>query len=188
MPLTYKDFIDDAKLIGCEVEAIMAVFQVESAGNGFDPEGFPKTLFEGHHFHKYTKGKYDKTHPHLSYPSWTKQFYGKTWQEEKNRLVQAVRLDRTAALLSASWGAPQILGSNFAKCGFKTAQEFVTAMCKDENSQLQIFTNFIIESGLDDELREKNWARFARQYNGPAYAKNQYDVKMAAAYNKLKGI
>lgn len=36
------------------------------------------------------------------YPTWTKQFYGATWQAEKPRLQQAALLDRDAALKSAS--------------------------------------------------------------------------------------
>lgn len=187
MALTREDFEDDAAKIGCEVEAIMAVAAVESRGGGFDPEGFPKTLFEGHWFHKLTKGKFSESHPTLSYPTWTRKFYGKTWQEEKVRLQQAIALDRNAALMSASWGMFQIMGLNHAKCGYKTVQQFVNAMCKDENSQLEAFTQFVINSGLSDELQEKRWADFARLYNGPSYAVNKYDVKMAQAYEKAKG-
>lgn len=186
MSLTREDFIDDAAQIGCEVEAIMAVAAVESRGGGFDPEGFPKTLFEGHWFHKLTKGKYDQTHPHLSYPRWTRKWYGKSWREEKERLAEAVQLDRNAALQSASWGMFQIMGFNHGRCGFKTVQQFVNAMCRDENTQLEVFTMYIINSGLADELRDRRWADFARLYNGPSYHINKYDTKLATAYEKYK--
>lgn len=186
MSLTREDFIDDAAQIGCEVEAIMAVAAVESRGGGFDPEGFPKTLFEGHWFHKLTKGKYDQTHPHLSYPRWTRKWYGKSWREEKERLAEAVQLDRNAALQSASWGMFQIMGFNHGRCGFKTVQQFVNAMCRDENTQLEVFTMYIINSGLADELRDRRWADFARLYNGPSYHINKYDIKLATAYEKYK--
>ena len=186
MALTREDFIDDAALIGCDVEAIMAVAAVESRGGGFDPEGFPKTLFEGHWFHKLTKGKFSATHPTLSYPTWTKQFYGKSWREEKQRLAEAIQLDRTAAMMSASWGMFQIMGFNHAACGYKTVQSFVNAMCRDENAQLAAFTQFIITNGLGDELRDRRWADFARHYNGPGFAKNRYDVKLAQAFDKAK--
>lgn len=186
MSLTREDFLDDAKLIGCEVEAIMAVAAVESRGGGFDPEGFPKTLFEGHWFHKLTKGKYTQSHPTLSYPTWTRVHYGKSWKEEKTRLNQAIALDRTAALQSASWGMFQIMGFNHAVCGYKTVQQFVNAMCKDENAQLEAFTQFIIQRGLADELRDRRWADFARHYNGPRYAENKYDIKLEQAYQKIK--
>lgn len=186
MALTREDFIDDAAKLGCEVEAIMAVAAVESRGGGFDPEGFPKTLFEAHWFHKLTKGKYTQSHPHLSSVKWNRKLYGKTWQEEKARLAEACTLDRNAALMSASWGMFQIMGFNHAKCGFKTVQQFVNKMCKDENSQLEVFTGFVIESGLADELRDRRWADFARLYNGPSYAINKYDEKLKNAYDKYK--
>lgn len=186
MALKREDFIDDAAKIGCEVEAVMAVAAVESRGGGFDPEGFPKTLFEGHWFHKLTKGKFSASHPTLSYPKWTRIHYGKTWQEEKARLAAAIKLDRQAAMMSASWGMFQIMGFNHTICGYKTVQSFVNDMCKSEDAQLMIFTQFIMNSGLADELRDKRWADFARLYNGPEFAKNKYDQKLAAAYAKAK--
>lgn len=186
MALTRADFIDDAAQIGCDVEAVMAVAAVESRGGGFDPEGFPKTLFEGHWFHKLTKGKFTESHPDLSYPTWTKKFYGKTWPVEKDRLARAMELDRPAAMMSASWGMFQIMGFNHSRCGFKTVQQFVNAMCKDENAQLGAFTQFVINSGLADEMKDRRWADFARHYNGPGYALNKYDTKLAAAYAKAQ--
>jgi hypothetical protein len=186
MTLTRQDFEDDAVKIGCEVEAVMAVATVESRGGGFDPEGFPKTLFEGHWFHKLTKGKFSQTHPTLSFPTWTRVHYGKTWDIEKQRLQEAIKLDRNAALMSASWGMFQIMGFNHARCGYKTVQQFVNAMCKGENMQLEAFTEYVISSGLADEMRDKRWADFARLYNGPDYAKNKYDEKLADAYRKAK--
>lgn len=186
MPLTRADFLDDAAKLDCEVEVIQAVAQVESAGSGFRADGFPRTLFEGHLFYKYTKGRFANSHPDLCYPKWTKQFYGKTTAAEAARFEAACKLDRTSALLSTSFGLFQICGFNYALCGCRTLQEFVNRMCKSENSQLELFTEFVINSGLADELRDHRWADFARKYNGPAFSKNAYDVKMSQAYVKLK--
>jgi AP-3 complex subunit delta-1 len=44
--------------------------------------------------------------------------------------------------------------------------------------------NFIKNAGLLDELKDLNWAGFAKGYNGPAYAQNKYDEKLATAYDK----
>ena len=33
-------------------------------------------------------------------------------------------------------------------------------------------------------LQNRNWADFAKRYNGPAYAQNKYDEKLAKAYAK----
>ena len=35
-------------------------------------------------------------------------------------------------------------------------------------------------------LQVKDWASFAAGYNGPAYAQNRYDVKLAEAYRKYR--
>jgi hypothetical protein len=43
---------------------------------------------------------------------------------------------------------------------------------------------FIKAAGLQDELQNKNWAGFAKGYNGPGYAQNNYDGKLASAYDK----
>lgn len=186
MPITREGFINAAQQIECEPAAVVAVAIVESRGNGFDPEGFPITLFEGHWFHRYTNGKFSATHPNISYPKWTKIYYGRNWKEEKARLNQAIQLDRTSALLSASWGIFQIMGFNFSLCGYKTVQQFVNDMCKSEDKQLEIFINFVKNRGLADELVDKRWADFARLYNGPEYAVNKYDKKIAAAYIAAK--
>lgn len=181
-----SDYDECAKRLGCEKAAIMAVAKVESNGCGFYEDGFPRILFEGHLFSKLTKGKFDASNPTISYPKWTKQFYGKTDAEERARLEAAVKLDRTAALMSCSWGTFQILGQNFALCGCKTVQQFVNQMCTDAKTHLLMFTEFIINSRLDDELRDKRFTDFARLYNGPAYAANSYDVKIQKAYAAFK--
>src|SRR5262249_39107639 len=42
----------------------------------------------------------------------------------------------------------------------------------------------IIHNQLDRALRGHDWTTFARGYNGPAYAKNSYDTRLAAAHQK----
>ena len=41
-------------------------------------------------------------------------------------------------------------------------------------------------NSLADELQRKDGAGFPSRYNGPAYATNRYDQKMAEAYARLK--
>jgi len=181
-------FESAAKYLGCEVAAIKAVAEVESPRGGFNPDDTPVTLFEGHWFSRYTKGKFNAEFPSISYPKWTKQFYGKNWKEEQARIQQAIALDRTSALMSASWGKFQIMGFNFAVCGFRTIQQFVNAMYKSEEEHLNAFCNYIVRNGLDDEFRDLRWDDFAYQYNGPEYKKNRYAEKLETAYKKYKGV
>ncbi|NBT89135.1 MAG: DUF3380 domain-containing protein, partial [Flavobacteriaceae bacterium] len=37
-------------------------------------------------------------------------------------------------------------------------------------------------------LKAKDWAGFAKGYNGPAYAKNAYDTKLAGAYANFNSL
>lgn len=184
--LTEDNYVEVARQLNCEVAAVKAVTEVESRGSGFDPEGFPKTLFEGHWFHKLTNGKFSSTYPTVSYPKWTRTFYGKSWSAEKQRLTLASELDREAALMSASWGLFQIMGFNYKTCGFDSIQDFVNAMCHSEGAQLKAFANFVINNNLSRHLIKHNWAAFAERYNGPGYASNKYDTKLAEAYIKFK--
>jgi len=182
--LTDADFTDCAASIQCQEAAIRAVVAVESAGGGFLPDGRPKILFEAKYFHQLTKGRYDQTHPNISSPTWNRKLY-KGGAKEWDRMNEALALDRPAALQSASWGLFQIMGANFKACGFATVEDFVEAMEKSEGEQLKAFINFVKSNKLDGYLRNRNWAAFAKGYNGPGYAKNQYDKKLAAAYSKF---
>ena len=97
-----------------------------------------------------------------------------------------MRIDEEAAISSASWGLFQIMGFNHKICGCDTVGEFVSKMKENEGAQLDLFTAFVQSNKLDSYLREKDWAGFARRYNGPAYAENKYDEKLKSAYEKHK--
>jgi hypothetical protein len=188
-PLTDLDFIEAANLLNCEVACIRAVAEVESGkSGGFCPDDFPVTLFEGHIFYKLVGPTYAKSYPTICYEKWTRQFYGKTWQEERGRLESAIALNRNAALMSASWGRFQIMGFNHGVCGCVTVQQFVTKMCKSEADQLDLFCKYIIGNCLDDELRDRLWESFAFRYNGPGWRKNDYAGKLSRAYKRNGGI
>jgi hypothetical protein len=180
--LTDEDYAAAAAKIGCDVATIRAVVQVESRGSGFNPDGSVVTLFEGHKFSRFTGGRFDESHPTISYPQWTREHYGKNWGEERARLELAITLDRNAALRSASWGLFQIMGFNHGACGYGDVEAFVAAMHESEGKQLDAFLELIEEWGLADELQEHRWADFARKYNGPSYAANRYDEKLFTAW------
>lgn len=181
--LTEQDFIDAATVLNCSIAAIKAVAQVESRQNGFDAKEQPVILFERHVFSKRTGGKFDKTNPNISNPK--PGGYGPS-DIQHARLTEAIKLDREAALMSASWGKFQIMGYNFTLAGFNNLQDFINAMYNSEKEHLKAFVQYVKHSYLNDELRDLKWSDFARKYNGPDYKKNNYDTKMAAAYNKFK--
>jgi hypothetical protein len=181
--LTDADYRRAAETLGCEVAAICAVADVESGGRtGFLPDRRPKILFESHVFSKLTGGQHDATHPDISTARWIRNYVGGAG--EYDRLERAMQLDREAALKAASWGKFQILGINYNRVGSRTVDEFVVAQKRSEQEHLDAFVKFILSHDLSDELRDRRWADFASRYNGPRYAENHYDQKMAEAYAK----
>jgi hypothetical protein len=190
--LSDDDYQRAAQALNVEVAAIRAVAEVESAGAGILPDGRPAILYEAHIFHKETGGKHagakDRRGIALSSPSWNRALYGATGAPQHNRYEDARALDADAANKACSWGMFQILGQNHKACGFETSQEFVDAMWNGgAPAHLDAFVAFLKANKLDAPLRAKDWKTFARGYNGPAYAANKYDQKMAAAYARWKG-
>ena len=161
---------------------LWAVLTVETSGCGFTPERRPRILFERHKFSQLTGGRHDADYPDISNPQ--AGGYGKL-DAQYERLERAASLNRDAALQSASWGIGQIMGYNAALAGYPSAQEMVTAMMAAETNQLQAMANFLKNSKLDGALRRRDWAAFAKGYNGANYAINQYDQRLAAAYQKF---
>lgn len=185
-PLAAGDVVALAATLQCEPAAIWAVCDVESAGGGFLPDKRPKILYEAHIFARLTQHRWDTVHPNVSAPSWNRALYGAPGPHQYDRLNAAIGLDRAAALQSASWGMFQIVGMNFAVCGFTTVEDYVAAMCDGEGAQLAAFGAFCAHEELDKALRAHDWTRFALSYNGPGEADNGYDAKLAAAYRRRR--
>lgn len=83
------------------------------------------------------------------------------------KLVRAYSLNKRAALMSASWGKFQILGSNYEAAGYSSPEEFVMAMSASEKNHLKAFVNFIkYDVILLKSIKNKDWLTFARAYNG----------------------
>jgi LysM repeat protein len=185
--LVASDFSDAARQLDCETAAVRAVAEVESGGRtGFDARRRPKILFEIHLFRSNTNRRFDRSHPHLSAPYSSprrRQSYAKDqWQV----IREAFALDQAAAVKSASWGMFQVLGSNYSICGWSSVRQFSADMFVSEAQHMRAFLGFCRANNLVRHLRTKNWAAFARGYNGPDYASNAYDTKMANAYRRYR--
>lgn len=186
--LTEDDFKRAAQRLGCGVAEIKAVAEVESRGAGFLSDGRPKILFERHIFRRELVSAgidvrpYERQHSELVNRK-PGGYIGGSY--EWNRFDEAVTIHRDAAIKSCSWGRFQIMGFNWRAAGARSVQDFVNRMYRSEGAQLDAFVSFVINEGMADELRSRNWAEFARRYNGPDYQKNKYDTKLAAAFAKF---
>jgi len=189
--LTEKDFELAARLLDVETAALKAVKKVESGkyGGFFEP-GKPVILFEGHIFWNQLKKRGIDPQRHAAgnedilYPQWEKGHY-KGGVKEYERLERARTIHREAADASASWGMFQIMGFNHEACGEPSVTSFVEMMRKSELHQLLLSARFIKSGGMLPALQQKNWAEFAKRYNGAGYARNQYDSKLAEAYGSF---
>jgi hypothetical protein len=185
VPIKDSDLDIAAHALGCDVAAVRAVLTVETGGaGGFLSDGSkrPRILFEAAVFSRLTHGNFDASHPNISAPKWDPRLYI-GGAGEYDRLTNAVHLDRAAALQSTSWGMFQVMGENSAECGIPDVEHFVAGMAESEVAQLLAFSIFCMRVyGLAAALRGKDWASFARGYNGPGYAANHYDTRLARAY------
>ena len=185
--LILEQIVQAAKSINVPVAALHAVMDVECKGSGFNTDGTPVILFERHVFRQrlIANGKADIAHRAMKErPDICNSASGEygLYSAQHQRLTVASQYDRTSALESASWGLGQVMGYHWKSLGYASLQAFINAMYKDEMSQLDAMCRFIKMNGLDKYLRSQDWKNFALRYNGPAYAKNSYDVKLANAY------
>jgi hypothetical protein len=177
---------DFARALEIDEAALRAVAAVESDGSGFlpAPSDKPKVLFEGHAFHRLTGGRYSAAHPDLSYPKWNRRKYSGSLAGEWRRLEAACRLDRIAALQSASWGLFQIMGFNYPYCGCADVETFVARQYESATQQLALMVKFVSRPPFLPALRGYDWKAFARAYNGPGFAAHGYDKRLAAAFEE----
>lgn len=194
MKITKEQLEYLATKYGLEYATVRAVQEVEAAGSGYhDPEmKYAKILFEPHVMYQRLtqkglieiRDRLRREHPGICYPKWGTYRYGPTSQQHA-RLGIAAKYHRETALESCSWGLGQVMGYHWKALGYESVQDFVTKMYQSEANQVEAMLKFIQVNRLDHHLKAKNWAAFARGYNGPGYAKNKYDIKLAAAYKKF---
>lgn len=183
--LTDEDFRIVAEELGVEIAAIKAVVLIEAGKQmkGFFAPGIPVVNFDNSMYRKFAakcgKGSGDKD---AKVPPGLSGFALREWTQ----LTNARRKNSDAANMGSFWGMFQIGGFNYKFCGCKDVGEMVRLMSESEFTQLELFAKFITNSGMLPDLKAKNWAGFARKYNGASYARRGYHTRMAAAYRKFK--
>jgi len=185
------DLVKAAGTLGISVAAIRAVNEVESRGQGFLTDGRPVILFERHVFYKRLSlhgidpAPIATRNPNIVSTA-TGGYQGGA--AEYVHLAAASLIHADAAHESASWGAFQIMGYHWETLGYSGIADFVACMQTSEAHHLDAFVRFIAaDTGLLSALKGRKWAAFAKGYNGPNYAHNLYDVKLARAYEKYAG-
>ena len=171
---------------GIAPASAVAVFCVESSGEGFDANNGNRLIirFENHKFWKYWGREHSaRFHDHFRYNR-RKPWQGHRWRpdaaaewetfhgsqaKEWQVLTFARELDDTAALLSISMGAPQIMGFHYARLGYDSVQAMFEAFGRDMRAQIEGFFAFL-DPRMLKALRNEDFTAFARAYNGSGQA------------------
>ena len=189
--LSQSDIASAAEQLGVDLATIHAVKAVESRGEGFLDDGRPAILYERHVMRRrlarngFTRDQIRALGQR--YPGLVNKESGgyRGYSAEHYRLNLARTLDDTSALESCSWGLFQIMGHHWERLGFESVQAYVRAMAHNEGNQLGAFVQFVrTDEQLLAALQARDWAAFARRYNGPGYKKNQYDTRLAQTYGE----
>jgi len=157
------------------VETALAVFSVES-NLAYDPRtGLVIIRFEPHIFRRQVGQEV--------------AFSRGGQQDEWGNLGRAYALDADAALLSTSYGLPQLMGFNWRVTRHGSVQAMVLAFQDSCEEQVAGFFNFVDQNGLVRFIQKADWRGFTRRYNGPgnveAYAGKL--IRALNAVNCLKG-
>lgn len=173
--------------IGVGEDEIHAILDVESSGSGFDKEGRPKALYEPHVAYRNCEGalRFKLVRAGLAYPKWGERPYPK---DSYARILAVQAIDEDVALRATSWGLGQILGENYLSAGYGSPADMVVDFCNSEAAQLEGVVNFIKSKGLAAALREHNWEKLARGYNGASEAIHGYHTKLSAAFRHWQQI
>ena len=167
----------------------VAVLAIESGGQAFADDGRMIIRFENHIFFQYWGRNHmtDFAQRFRFNPSqsWT----GHQWRPNTNQnwiechtsqasewdvLNFASTLDQTAARMSISMGAPQIMGFNAGVIGYASADDMFVAFSSSERDQIIGFFDFIVgvlpNGGAVTSLQKLDYKAFATTYNGSGQA------------------
>lgn len=187
--ITEQKIRDAAGQLRIDEASMRAVLAVESSGAGFLVDGRPKILFERHIMHRLlgAAGR-DADLLALYMPDVVNASPGgyKGGAAEHNRLHLARQVDFDIATCSASWGLFQIMGFHWQALGYDSPADFASRMSESEDEQLEAFVRFMQSNpSTHKALIDRDWHAFARRYNGPGYAKNDYAGRLEAAHREF---
>lgn len=192
---------------GIEAGAVIAVWLVESGGRSFTPKRSALRLEVHQLFDIWGKRTRQQFDLHFRFGGHNLQ-PGQPWENQEFRTEEtgdfhsvhhnqrseyaALTLAQILAgaeegLRCASIGGCQIMMNSFSSLGYKSAQEMYTAFQESEKAQVLGFFDFCENKlspkagDLMNYLRAKDWANFAKYYNGPGQVA-AYSAKLQSAY------
>ncbi len=199
-----------SQALGIEPAVAVATLAVESGGQAFAADGRMIIRFENHVFYnQWGKHNQEKFAQHFTYNN-TQSWTGHKWRPSPDQPWQppnlpdfhgnqsrewevfnfAATLDDSAAKMSISMGAPQIMGFNFGLIGFASVQDMFTAFTQGERNQMIGFFDFVryVSPNAVKALQTRDFRTFAAYYNGSGQAVMYGNLIQTAydAFNQLR--
>jgi hypothetical protein len=190
-----------AKRSGIRPAGFLALIEVETNGNPFEPDGAPRFLPERHKLYSELKAHA----PHLlaqavaaglAIPKWSPKTQYKDLRngaERKALFARMVAIHAECAHRACSWGLGQIMGFEAEHLRYASAIEMVQAMrTGGVESHLEAMVRFLDYKKIIDALNRgdhcevgsacHNYAdEVAEKYNGSQYAQHNYDGRIEDA-------
>lgn len=187
--------------INIDIATAIAVLAIESGGTGFGPAGKVLIRFENHLFHsfwgKYNQKVFERHFRFSTSQRWKNHYFRKNrndkWEsfhgnqyKEWEVMDFARSLNNEKALMSASYGAPQVLGTNHKVLGYASPQDMLDNFSKDIRYHILGLFDFF-NPQMIRHLQRKQFTDFARYYNGrgQAYRYGRYIKQAYRAFKKI---
>lgn len=170
-----------ADLAGIPPEVLEAFRVVESNGDSsairFEPHLFLRFKPDAHSKIEYT-------------PSSLGPWSVLTKETNRAAFARAFKVDAWAAVKATSWGAFQVLGQHL----LDEHDNSPTAALKAFDERPEEISGLLLARWFKANHKARayanssppDWPRLARHYNGPAYAKHKYDVRLRKAWMKAR--
>lgn len=187
-PILPHELLSIAQDLGdVNTKRIKAVADVESNGSGWFNSGLPKILYERHKFWKHTANKNVSWYSNPNTGDYTMDANKNGINDSWEKLSYAIGKDPLAALKSISIGKFQVLGEYYLQCGYQHPIEMLYAASRDEYAHYAMLRDYILnvaklkEAFLALSTNPNDNRAFARGYNGKAYERYEYHIKLAKA-------
>lgn len=187
--ITEEELLKIALELGdVDTNRIKAVAVVESNGGGFFNSGLPKILWERHKYWLHLKNvslRKISWFANPSYGDYTMDVNNNGINDSWEKLSLAIADDPLAAFKSISIGKFQVLGEWYRECGYAHPIEMLWAASRGEKAHYEMLRDYILKvgklkqaflklNGNPDDCRD-----FAKGYNGSAYERYKYHIKLA---------
>lgn len=182
--------IDAARKNAIEPARLLALVEVETSGKTFEQDGRTPALLYERHVAWRQAGKVSArlraafAAVGLAIPKWSRSTQYKDQGTSAGRLAviaKARAIDEEVANQSASWGVGQTMGFLYPELGFDSACAMVDHMTGNVAGQIECMIAELKNKRLIGPLNAGDWKTVARIYNGPGYAANRYDTRLADA-------